>query len=89
MSYDHRGPNVKFDDDDLLNRINCQCHILNNIVERMCAIESVKKIVDDASSLVNYVRQAGLNQNCEPSLKKHVDSRWNTVHDLPESVHLN
>lgn len=55
----------------------------------MCAAEPVKSIIDNASSLVSYVRLTGLGADCKPQLKKYVDTRWNTVHDLLESVHLN
>lgn len=72
----YRGPNVKFDDDELLNRINCYCHLLNNVVEHMCAIAPVKEIIDKTSSLVSYVRAAGLGVDCKPQLAKYVDSRW-------------
>lgn len=84
-----RGSNVKFDDDELLNRINCYCHILHNIVEHMCAAEPVKLIVDNVSSLVTYIRLSGLGNECKPQLKKFVETRWNTVHDMLESVSLN
>lgn len=84
-----RGPNVKFDNDDVINRLNCLCHILNNIVRYMCAIEPVKKIIDDTSTLVTYVRNSGLGVKCDPQLKKYVDSRWNTVFDMLSSVNQN
>lgn len=84
-----RGSNVKIDDDELLIRINCYCHLLSNVVEQMCAIEPVKAIIDKSSALVSYVRSSGLGVNCSPSLKKYVDTRWNTVHDMLDSVLLN
>lgn len=89
FSYVYRGPNVKFDDDELLNRINCYCHLLNNIVGHMCAIEPVKATIEKTSSLVSYIRTTGLGVNCTPQLKKYVETRWNTVHDMLESVSIN
>lgn len=55
----------------------------------MCAIESVKKIIDDTSSLVSYVRCSGLGVKCQPQLKKYVSTRWNTVHDMLSTVSVN
>lgn len=85
----NRGPNLKINDDDIINRLNCYCHILNNIVAHMCAIDPVKKIIDDTSSLVSYVRNSGLGVKCKPQLKKYVTTRWNTVYDMLSSVSLN
>lgn len=55
----------------------------------MCMSEPVKSIIENASALVNYIRLAGLGGECKPQLKKHVESRWNTVFNLLESVYLN
>lgn len=69
----YRGPNVKFENDELINRINCYCHLLNNIVEHMCAIEMVKSIIDKASSLVSYIRITGAD--LKPQLQKYTETR--------------
>lgn len=84
-----RGSNVKFADDELITRLNCYCHILHNVVEAMCEIPSVSKIVKDVSALVTFVRISGLGVKCEPQLKKYVETRWNTVYDMLQSVLLN
>lgn len=42
----------------------------------MCAFEPVKKIIDDTSSLVSYVRNSGLGNKCQPQLEKYVVTRW-------------
>lgn len=55
----------------------------------MCEIETVKTIIDKASSLVSYVRLTGLGVDCTPQLVKYVETRWNTVHDMLWSVFLN
>lgn len=89
LSYVCRGPNVKFDDDEILNRINCYCHLLNNIIGHMCGIEPAKEIIDKVSSLVSYVRNSGLGVNCDPQLKPYLEARWNTVHDTLDSVSKN
>lgn len=87
--YNYRGPNVKFVDDEIINRLNCYCHLLNNVIQHMCEIESVKSIIDKVSSLVSYVCTTGLGVDCDPQLSKYVESRWHTVHDMLESVSLN
>lgn len=84
-----RGPNVKFEDDELISRLNCYCHILHNLVENMCATPAAEKVVKDVSALVKYIRKSGLGANCDPQLKKHVETRWNTVYDMFYSVLLN
>lgn len=55
----------------------------------MCAIELVKKIVDDTSSLVSYIRSSGLSVKCDPQLKKYAPTRWNTVCDMFHTVDVN
>lgn len=55
----------------------------------MCAIESVKKIIDDTSSLVSFVRNSGLGVKCSSQLHKYVVTRWNTVFDMLSSVIIN
>lgn len=80
---------MKFDDDDLINRLNCFCHILNNIVGHMCAVDRVKKIIDDCSSLVSFVRNSGLGVKCNPQLQKYVVTRWNTVYNMISSITKN
>jgi len=52
----------------------------------MCALDSVKKIIDDVSSIVSYVRNSGLGVTCNPQLKKCVITRWNTVFDMLNSL---
>lgn len=84
-----RGPNVKFENDDVINRINCICHLINNLVCYMCAVEPVKKIIENVSGLVSYVRNSGLGEKCEPKLKKYTESRWNTVYYTMDSVESN
>lgn len=85
----YSGSNVKFDDDDIINRLNCFCHILNNIVCHMCSIEPIKKLVDDVSSLVSYIRSSGLGANCDPQLKKYAPTRFNTICDTFHTVEVN
>lgn len=85
----NRGTNVKIDDDEVINRVNCYCHLLNNIVSNMCAIASVKILIDNTSSLVSFVRNSGLGSGCEPQLKKFITTRGNSVYDMLSTVNLN
>lgn len=55
----------------------------------MCKIPSVQKIVQDASSVVSFIRNSGLGEKCNPKLKKYVESRWNTVYNLFNTLLLN
>lgn len=80
---------MKIDDDEVINRINCYCHLLNNVVGHMCAVDSVKKIIENTSSLVSYVRNSGLGVKCDPQLQKYVVTRWNTVFNMLHCVSLN
>lgn len=77
-----RGSNVKFEDDEVISRLNCYCHILHNVVGAMCNVPAVEKIVKDVSALVSYVRISGLGVKCEPKLTKFSETRWNTVYDM-------
>lgn len=87
--YNFRGSNVKFENDDLIDRINCYCHLLSNLVGQMCSIESVKTFVDSTMQLVSYVRNSGLGVKCEPKLRKYISTRWNSVYDMMASVCTN
>lgn len=80
---------MKFENDDVINRINCFCHMLNNLIGCMCTVEPVKKIIDDASTLVSFIRNSGLNEYCNPKLQKYIEVRWNTVFYTLNSVALN
>lgn len=62
---------------------------MHNVVGTMCAIPEVKRIIDEVSYLVSYVRTSGLGANFKPTLKRHVETRWNTVHDMLASVLVN
>lgn len=55
----------------------------------MYAVPDVKSIIDNVSSLVSYVRTTGLGANFEPTLKRYVETRWNTVHNMLKSVLAN
>lgn len=80
---------MKFENDDTIERVNCICHLLNNVVCYMCAVEPVKNIIEQASALVSFIRNSGLGEKCNPKLQKYIDSRWNTVFYTLNSIMLN
>lgn len=80
---------MNFEDDDTINRVNCYCHLLHNIIGQMCAVDPVKNIIEKTSSLVSYIKNAGLGEKCNPKLKKYIDVRWNTVYYTLNSVAIN
>lgn len=55
----------------------------------MCAIEPLKAVIRKVSSVVSYVRTTGLGVNCTPQLKKYIDTWWNSIHDMLESIYIN
>lgn len=70
-----------------MTRLNCIAHGINNLVEAMCKPPDCDKIIKDASNLVKYMKSTGLNLKLEKSLKSYCDTRWNTVHDMLESIY--
>lgn len=45
-----------------------------------------KKIVANASSLVAYVKRSHIASQLSSKLKAHVETRWNSVHDMMVSI---
>lgn len=80
---------MKFENDDVIDRINCICHLLNNVVVHMCAVVPVKTIIEHASLLVSFIRNSGLGEKCNPKLQKFIEVRWNTVFYMLNSIELN
>lgn len=73
----------------MINRINCICHLLNNVVGHICGVDPVKIIIENASVLVSFIKNSGLGEKCNPKLQKHFEVRWNTVYYTLNSVALN
>lgn len=71
--------------------INCYAHFINNIVHSMCKLETMKKIISQASSLVRYVKFCGLNESEHliNSLKSYCETRFNTVVEMLDSIEIN
>lgn len=83
-----RGPNIKAAL-ARYERIYCFAHIINNIVEAMCKPADIKKLVSDAAYLVKFMKMAGLNSKCNPTLKSYCKTRWNTVYLMLRSIYSN
>lgn len=85
-----RGSNIKNAFKDA-KRLNCFAHIINNIVREMADNEvTVKKMINDALTLVRYMKTSSIDCNeLTKSLKKHVETRWNYTYIMFESIEFN
>lgn len=86
-----RGSNTMKSALEKCKRLNCYAHIINNIVKYMCEKEpDVKKMVANGSSLVRYIKLASLdNSKLKSTLKPYVETRWNTVSFMFDSIVFN
>lgn len=55
----------------------------------MFKINESKTILNNYIVLVNYVRNAGLNNNCKPKLKRVIETRWNAAYITLNGVYQN
>lgn len=74
-----RGSNLKAALKDY-DRINCYAHLINNIVNEMCGVDTVKTVIFNASKLVKYFKHSGLNSKLSLTLKSYSETRFNTVY---------
>lgn len=82
-----RGKNVSIALDGPIHSVlHCYCHLINNLVEAMVKIESAKKIISNASTLVNYLKTSGMNSFLSKTVKSNVPTRWNTVFFMLSSI---
>lgn len=79
-----RGPQMKAMDS--FQRLNCSAHIENNVVHAMCKYPLVNDMINDAKSLVAYMKMCGLNFQNKIVLKSYVQTRWNTVYIMLQSI---
>lgn len=71
-------------------RLNCFIHLLNNICKQMCkVIEDSCGILETCRSVVSYIKRLGLNDFKNGALKMSVATRFNTNHDMLESISVN
>lgn len=84
-----RGPNV-LNALSETESITCFAYLLNNVVELMCTIiEGKDSLLEHARKLVSYFKTSGLNAELKTSLKPDVYTRWNTIHDMLNSILVN
>jgi len=70
--------------------LRCACHCLNLTVQQAIEIvSSVKLIVDDCSSIVTHFKRTGLQSSLATTLKKDIDTRWNSIVEMLQSILLN
>jgi hypothetical protein len=61
-------------------------HFLHNTVQKIFLAGSPKEILKWCKELVTHIKHAGLNDLFSPSLKTFVETRWNSVLDVLESI---
>ena len=70
--------------------LRCVCHCLNLTVQQAIElVPSLKQVVDDCSCVVTHFKRTGLQSSLETTLKKDVDTRWNTTVEMLHSILLN
>uniref|UniRef100_A0A3B1IVY8 HAT C-terminal dimerisation domain-containing protein n=1 Tax=Astyanax mexicanus TaxID=7994 RepID=A0A3B1IVY8_ASTMX len=73
-------------------RINCSAHILNVILSSAFATAvmenacEVSQLITDVKKLVTYFKHSGQQGKLTKSLKQAVETRWNSVFDMTDSV---
>lgn len=72
-----------------IERLNCYDHLLNNVVGKVCQIDVIEHVLQPVRALVKFIKIGGHNNKLEKSLKSHCPTRWNTQHDMGESVDEN
>lgn len=82
-----RGPNVRYGLEGFgLIRLNCYAHLINNLVKFMLEDPTVKSIIQSASTLASYLKNAGLNQHLKSTVKTYSKTRWNCVYVMLATI---
>ena len=69
--------------------VRCACHCLNLTVQKTIEIvPSLKPIVDDCSSIVTHFKRTDLQSSLATTLKKNIDTRWNSIVEMFQSILL-
>lgn len=72
-----------------ITRLNCFDHLLNNVVGAVCSMDIVDSVLAPVRKLVKFIKIGGHNNKFEKGLKSHCPTRWNTNHDMGDSVEEN
>lgn len=64
-------------------------HFFHNTVQKVFLIGTPKEILKCCKELVTHIKHAGLNDLFSPSLKTFIETRWNSVLELLESILAN
>lgn len=73
-------------------RLNCNAHILNVILSSAFAPDVLAKtpelseLLTSAKKLVKYFKHSGLQNSLKTSLKQSIETRWNSNHDMLDSI---
>lgn len=69
-------------------RFNCYCHLINNLLSKMCSKDAriAYDVIHNSSELVNYMKTSGMNAFLPYTLKSFVSTRWNIVFYMIESI---
>ncbi|CAF3949970.1 unnamed protein product [Rotaria sp. Silwood2] len=70
--------------------LRCICHCLNLALHNgvdMCL--NMEKFIKFSQNLCTHFKRCEMNQYLTTSLKLNVDTRWNSIHDMLESISLN
>jgi hypothetical protein len=70
--------------------LRCVCHCVNLTVQQAIdSVSSLKRIIDDCSALVTHFKRTGLQSSLPTTLKKDVDTRWNSIVEMLNSILIN
>lgn len=70
--------------------LRCICHCLNLTVQQgIEMVPALKRVIDDCSSLVTHFKRTGLQSSLDTTLKKDVDTRWNSIVEMLNSIKSN
>lgn len=77
-----------------VTRLNCAAHNLNTVLQNTLGKhteedlfgEEVSGLIESAKSLVTYFKQSHLQSRLEKTLKASVETRWNSLHTMLDSI---
>lgn len=82
-----RGGNIKYMlHDEGIQHVYCFAHLLNNVVGHMFKNNDVKKLISVASELTSYMKNGGLCNKLDTTLKAYCRTRWNGVYKMFDAI---